>query len=67
LNGLDALQIKYWPAKGIFVLKDPPINDMEFTSFLEQRGIMVRVSVGSLNGRDCFSVTKLGQKLFEIS
>ncbi|NGX29428.1 MAG: hypothetical protein KR126chlam4_00146 [Candidatus Anoxychlamydiales bacterium] len=25
------------------------------------------VSVGSLNGRDCFSVTKLGQKLFEIS
>lgn len=42
LNGLDALNIKYWPAQGNFVLIDPPINDMEFTSFLEQRGIMVR-------------------------
>jgi histidinol-phosphate aminotransferase len=42
LNGLDALQLKYWPTEGNFVLIDPPINDMEFTSFLEQRGIMVR-------------------------
>ncbi|WP_116771038.1 pyridoxal phosphate-dependent aminotransferase [Maribacter litoralis] len=42
LNGLDALQIKYWPTQGNFVLIDPPINDMEFTTFLEQRGIMVR-------------------------
>mgnify|MGYP003657596101 FL=1 len=42
LNGLDSLQIKYWPTQGNFVLIDPPVNDMEFTSFLEQRGIMVR-------------------------
>ncbi|WP_430429546.1 pyridoxal phosphate-dependent aminotransferase [Maribacter litoralis] len=42
LNGLDALQIKYWPTQGNFVLIDPPVNDMEFTTFLEQRGIMVR-------------------------
>tara|TARA_R110000765_G_scaffold268117_2_gene367145 strand:- start:801 stop:1907 length:1107 start_codon:yes stop_codon:yes gene_type:complete len=42
LNGLDALNIKYWPTQGNFVLIDPPISDMEFTSFLEQRGIMVR-------------------------
>jgi len=42
LNGLDALQIKHWQTQGNFVLIDPPINDMEFTSFLEQRGIMVR-------------------------
>ncbi|MEH6620529.1 histidinol-phosphate transaminase [Maribacter arcticus] len=42
LNGLDALNIKYWPTQGNFVLIDPPISDMEFTSFLEQKGIMVR-------------------------
>jgi histidinol-phosphate aminotransferase len=42
LNGLDALDIKYWPTQGNFVLIDPPINDMEFTAFLEKRGIMVR-------------------------
>lgn len=42
IEGLEALQIKYWPTQGNFVLIDPPISDMEFTSFLEQRGIMVR-------------------------
>ena len=42
LNGLDALQIKYWPTQGNFVLIDPPVPDTEFVSFLEQRGIMVR-------------------------
>ena len=42
LNGLNALQIKYWPTQGNFVLIDPPVPDTEFVSFLEQRGIMVR-------------------------
>lgn len=42
LNGLDTLKIKYWPTQGNFVLIDPPVPDMEFVSFLEQRGIMVR-------------------------
>lgn len=42
LNGLDAMNIKYWPTQGNFVLIDPPVNDMEFTSFLEKKGIMVR-------------------------
>ncbi len=42
LNGLDSLKIKYWPTQGNFVLIDPPVPDMEFVSFLEQRGIMVR-------------------------
>ena len=42
LKGLAALQIKYWPTQGNFVMIDPPIPDTEFVSFLEQRGIMVR-------------------------
>ncbi|MDP2526379.1 pyridoxal phosphate-dependent aminotransferase [Maribacter dokdonensis] len=42
LNGLDTMNIKYWPTQGNFVLIDPPVNDMEFTSFLEKKGIMVR-------------------------
>ncbi|TVZ15448.1 pyridoxal phosphate-dependent aminotransferase [Maribacter sp. MAR_2009_72] len=42
LYGLDTMNIKYWPTQGNFVLIDPPINDMEFTIFLEKRGIMVR-------------------------
>jgi len=42
LNGLDALQIKYWPTQGNFVLIDPPVVDTEFVLFLEKRGIMVR-------------------------
>ncbi|MGC1516825.1 MAG: histidinol-phosphate transaminase [Maribacter sp.] len=42
LAGLSTLGIKYWPTQGNFVLIDPPVPDMEFTSFLEQKGIMVR-------------------------
>lgn len=42
LKGLDNLNIKYWPTQGNFVLVDPPVPDMEFTQFLERRGIMVR-------------------------
>jgi len=42
LNGLHDLGIKYWPTQGNFVLIDPPITDMEFTAFMEQKGIMVR-------------------------
>ena len=42
LNGLTDLQIKFWPTEGNFVLIDPPINDLAFTSFMEKKGIMVR-------------------------
>ncbi len=42
LNGLQELGIKHWPSQGNFVLIDPPIGDMDFTVFMEQKGIMVR-------------------------
>jgi len=42
LKGLKKLNIKFWPTQGNFVLIAPPIQDMEFTHFLEQKGIMVR-------------------------
>lgn len=42
LDGLRELGIKHWPTQGNFVLIDPPIPDMEFTAFMEQKGIMVR-------------------------
>jgi len=42
LDALDAMQITYWPTQGNFVMIDPPVPDMEFVAFLEQRGIMVR-------------------------
>lgn len=42
LKGLDALKINHWPTQGNFVMIDPPVPDLEFVSFLEQRGIMVR-------------------------
>lgn len=42
LEGLAEMGIKFWPTEGNFVLIDPPIQDMEFTIFMEQRGIMVR-------------------------
>jgi len=42
LEGLDELKIKFWPTEGNFVLIDPPIKDMEFTAFMEKKGIMVR-------------------------
>lgn len=42
LNGLSELDIKFWPTEGNFALIDPPINDIEFTAFMEQKGIMVR-------------------------
>lgn len=41
-NGLDALHITYWPTQGNFVMIDPPVPDVQFVAFLEQRGIMVR-------------------------
>ena len=42
LEGLNKLGIKYWPTEGNFVLIDPPIQDIEFTTFMEAKGIMVR-------------------------
>lgn len=42
LMGLSALQIKYWPTQGNFVMIQPPIPDMELVHLLEQKGIMVR-------------------------
>ena len=42
LNGLKELRIKYWSTEGNFVLIDPPIEDLAFTSFMEKKGIMVR-------------------------
>jgi histidinol-phosphate aminotransferase len=42
LKGLQELGITHWPTQGNFVLIDPPIADMEFTAFMEQKGIMVR-------------------------
>lgn len=42
LNGLKELGVKFWPTEGNFVLIDPPIKDLEFTSFMEGIGIMVR-------------------------
>ncbi len=42
LKGLKELQIKYWPTEGNFVLIEPPIEDLAFTSFMERKGIMVR-------------------------
>lgn len=42
LNGLRELGIKFWPTEGNFVLIDPPLEDMKFTTLMEQKGIMVR-------------------------
>ena len=42
LEGLEGLGIKFWPTQGNFVMIDPPIQDLEFTTFMEKRGIMVR-------------------------
>ncbi len=42
LNGLTELGIRFWPTQGNFVLIDPPLEDMKFTSLMEQHGIMVR-------------------------
>ncbi|MGB3149820.1 MAG: histidinol-phosphate transaminase [Maribacter sp.] len=42
LEGLRDLGIKFWPTEGNFVLIDPPIRDVEFTTFMEEKGIMVR-------------------------
>ena len=52
LQGLQELGVKYWPTEGNFVLIDPPIPEMEFVAFMEQRGIMVRsVSVFGAPGK----------------
>jgi histidinol-phosphate aminotransferase len=42
LNGLRELGIKHWPTQGNFVLIDPPVEDLKFTSEMEKKGIMVR-------------------------
>ncbi len=42
LKGLDELGIKFWPTEGNFVLIDPPVEDIDFTKFMESKGIMVR-------------------------
>jgi histidinol-phosphate aminotransferase len=52
LNGLQELGIKHWPTQGNFVLIDPPMEDLKFTSVMEQQGIMVRpVGVFGAPGR----------------
>ena len=42
LDGLRQLDITFWPTQGNFVLIDPPVEDMKFTSLMEKQGIMVR-------------------------
>lgn len=42
LKGLDELGIKFWPTEGNFVLIDPPVENIDFTKFMESKGIMVR-------------------------
>ncbi|MFS4468519.1 pyridoxal phosphate-dependent aminotransferase [Maribacter sp. 2210JD10-5] len=42
LEELKKMGIKFWPTEGNFVLIDPPINDVDFTQFLLEKGIMVR-------------------------
>ncbi|MFS4457408.1 pyridoxal phosphate-dependent aminotransferase [Maribacter sp. 2304DJ31-5] len=42
LKGLTNLGIKFWSTQGNFVLIDPPIGDLDFTQFLQDKGIMVR-------------------------
>lgn len=42
LAGLKELGITFWPTQGNFVLIDPPIEAIKFTSLMEQQGIMVR-------------------------
>ena len=42
LQGLRELGITFWPTQGNFVLIDPPVEDMKFTSLMEKQGIMVR-------------------------
>ena len=42
LNGLRELGIKHWPTQGNFVLIDPPVEDLKFTSEMEKKGIMLR-------------------------
>jgi len=38
LKGLDELGIKFWPTEGNFVLIDPPVEDIDFTKFMESKG-----------------------------
>ncbi|MFD0798730.1 pyridoxal phosphate-dependent aminotransferase [Maribacter chungangensis] len=42
LAGLKELGITFWPTQGNFVLIDPPVEAIKFTSLMEQQGIMVR-------------------------
>jgi histidinol-phosphate aminotransferase len=69
LKGLRELGIKFWPTEGNFVMIDPPIEDMEFTKFMEERGIMVRpVGVFGAPGkvRISFGVRKANEAMLAV-
>ncbi|AZQ60375.1 aminotransferase class I/II-fold pyridoxal phosphate-dependent enzyme [Maribacter sp. MJ134] len=69
LEGLRELGIKFWPTEGNFVMIDPPIADMEFTKFMEERGIMVRpVGVFGAPGkvRISFGVRKANEAMLAV-